>query len=39
MNAGSDWKPDENYDNFEAAIVDAALEMAEEHSPESAAKL
>lgn len=39
MNAGSDWKPEENYDNFEAAIVDAALQIAEQHSPESAAKL
>lgn len=39
MNAGSDSKPDDNYDNFEAAIVDAALEMAEEHSPGSATTL
>lgn len=39
MNAGEDFKPEENYDNFEQAIVIAALNMAQEHSQEALAEL
>lgn len=39
MNFGDNGSPDENYDNFEGAIIAAALEIAREHSAESATKL
>jgi hypothetical protein len=39
MNFAEDGKTEENYDNFERAIVVAALAMAEEHSAEAVAKL
>jgi hypothetical protein len=39
MNAGDDHKPDENYDNYEKAIVLTALDMASAKSPEALAKL
>lgn len=39
MNVGEDGKTEENYDNFERAIVVAALHMAQQHSQEAVTRL